>query len=159
MVKDKAGIAKASGGAVFIDGDCPMRENIRRRIVLMSVTVPTVECEPQPIRFWSTTMDMLRFSMGSTSGWENFGKKVGKSKVASTHPGQRYLYFRTHILISQDGIDHQLTAFFTSAAIFASSAAVNLIRAKPAAHILPSSRFASGWKPNVAYLTLNLLAA
>src|SRR4030042_5679152 len=28
---------------------CPMRENIRRRIVLMSVTVPTVECEPPPI--------------------------------------------------------------------------------------------------------------
>src|ERR1044071_3057253 len=29
----------------------PMRENIRRRIVLISVTVPTVECEPPPIRF------------------------------------------------------------------------------------------------------------
>src|SRR5215207_1494669 len=30
---------------------CPMRENIMRRIVLMSVIVPTVECEPPPIRF------------------------------------------------------------------------------------------------------------
>src|SRR5215207_289650 len=29
----------------------PTRENIRRRIVLMSVIVPTVECEPPPIRF------------------------------------------------------------------------------------------------------------
>src|SRR6266508_6263806 len=54
---------------------CPMRENIRRRIVLMSVTVPTVEWEPPPIRFWSTTMDMLKFSMASASGWEYFGKK------------------------------------------------------------------------------------
>src|SRR5258708_40020188 len=54
---------------------CPMRENIMRRIVLISVIVPTVECEPPPIRFWSTTMDMLRFSMASASGWEYFGKK------------------------------------------------------------------------------------
>src|SRR4030095_3548304 len=30
---------------------CPMRENIMRRIVLISVIVPTVECEPPPIRF------------------------------------------------------------------------------------------------------------
>src|SRR5687768_10081179 len=30
---------------------CPIRENIIRRIVLISVIVPTVECEPPPIRF------------------------------------------------------------------------------------------------------------
>src|SRR5258706_1898870 len=54
---------------------CPMRENIMRRIVLISVIVPTVECEPPPIRFWSTTMDMLRFSMASASCWDYFGKK------------------------------------------------------------------------------------
>src|SRR4026207_1777126 len=30
---------------------CPMRGNTMRRIVLMSVIVPTVECEPPPIRF------------------------------------------------------------------------------------------------------------
>src|SRR5467141_4936934 len=49
----------------------------------------------------------------------------------------------------------QLTAFFTSAAILASSAAVNPFNAKAAGHMLPSSRFALSLKPNVAYLVLN----
>src|SRR4026208_331343 len=48
---------------------CPMRENIMRRIVLISVIVPTVECEPPPIRFWSTTMDMLRVSPAAGADW------------------------------------------------------------------------------------------
>src|SRR3989344_530753 len=52
----------------------------------------------------------------------------------------------------------QLTAFFTSAVIFASSAAVNLFRAKEVGHILPSSRFARSLNPNVAYLDLNFCA-
>src|SRR5574341_374635 len=56
-------------------------------------------------------------------------------------------------------ISLQLTAFFTSAAIFASSAAVNFFSAKEVGHMLPSSRFASSLKPNVAYLYLNLSAA
>ncbi len=52
----------------------------------------------------------------------------------------------------------QLTAFFTSATILASSAAVNFVSAKDVGHMVPSSRFASSLKPNVAYRDLNLSA-
>ena len=52
----------------------------------------------------------------------------------------------------------QLTAFFTSAVILASSAAVNPFSAKAVGHRAPSSRFASSLKPNVAYLVLNFCA-
>ena len=53
----------------------------------------------------------------------------------------------------------QPTAFFTSAPIFASSAAVNSFSAKEAGHMAPSSRFASSLKPSVAYLELNFSRA
>ena len=53
----------------------------------------------------------------------------------------------------------QLTAFFTSAPIFASSAAVNPFTAKAVGHMAPSSRFATSLKPRVAYLVLNFSAA
>jgi hypothetical protein len=53
----------------------------------------------------------------------------------------------------------QLTAFFTSALILASSAAVNSVSAKEVGHMAPSSRFAASLKPNVAYLDLNFDAA
>src|SRR6266508_220014 len=52
----------------------------------------------------------------------------------------------------------QLTAFFTSSPIFASSAAVNSVSAKEVGHIAPLSRFAESLKPNVAYRDLNLCA-
>src|SRR6266487_3120096 len=52
----------------------------------------------------------------------------------------------------------QLTAFFTSATIFFSSAAVNSLSAKEVGHMAPSSRFALSLKPNVAYLVLNFCA-
>src|SRR3990172_2767697 len=52
----------------------------------------------------------------------------------------------------------QLTAFFTSAAIFASSAAVNFFNAKEVGHMAPSSSFAVSLKANVAYLVLNFAA-
>ena len=52
----------------------------------------------------------------------------------------------------------QLTAFFTSLPIFASSVAVNFFSAKDVGHMAPSSRFAVSLKPNVAYLDLNLSA-
>src|SRR4029077_1010730 len=52
----------------------------------------------------------------------------------------------------------QLTALFTSAAILASSAAVNSDSAKAVGHMAPSSRFALSLKPNVAYLVLNFCA-
>src|SRR5258708_23130286 len=52
----------------------------------------------------------------------------------------------------------QLTAFFTSAPILASSAAVNFVSAKAVGHMAPSSRFAWSLKPSVAYLVLNFCA-
>src|SRR5438034_1211890 len=52
----------------------------------------------------------------------------------------------------------QLTAFFTSAPILASSAAVTSFSAKATGHMAPSSRFAASLKPNVAYLVLNFCA-
>src|SRR5690348_8377588 len=52
----------------------------------------------------------------------------------------------------------QLTAFFTSATILASSAAVNSCSAKAIGHIAPSSRFAVSLKPSVAYRVLNFCA-
>src|SRR5215467_14032101 len=52
----------------------------------------------------------------------------------------------------------QFTAFFTSAPILASSAAVNSFSAKAVGHRAPSSRFASSLNPNVAYLVLNFCA-
>src|SRR6266545_33336 len=50
----------------------------------------------------------------------------------------------------------QLTAFFTSATIRSSSAGVSSLSAKAVGHMLPSSRFAASWNPNVEYLVLNL---
>src|SRR5215216_735230 len=52
----------------------------------------------------------------------------------------------------------QLTALFTSAAILFSSAAVNSVRAHEVGHMVPSSRFAASWKPNVEYLKLYFCA-
>src|SRR5215467_5723109 len=52
----------------------------------------------------------------------------------------------------------QLTACSTSAAILASSAAVNSVSAKATGHRAPSSRCAVSLKPNVAYLVLNFCA-
>src|SRR5262249_17350673 len=52
----------------------------------------------------------------------------------------------------------QLTAFFTSAPILASSAAVNSVSAKAIGHRAPSSRFALSLKPSVMYLSLNICA-
>src|SRR5207302_4308538 len=55
-------------------------------------------------------------------------------------------------------ISPQLTAFFTSAPILASSVAVSSLSAKEVGHMAPSSSFASSLKPNVAYLDLNFCA-
>src|SRR5437588_3585674 len=52
----------------------------------------------------------------------------------------------------------QRTALFTSAVIFASSVAVNFVRAYAFGHIAPSSSFALSLKPSVWYLTLNFPA-
>src|SRR5215471_17358425 len=63
------------------------------------------------------------------------------------------------VRFESEGHPPQLTAFFTSAPILASSAAVNAFSAKAVGHMAPSSRFAWSLKPNVAYLVLNLCAA
>jgi hypothetical protein len=52
----------------------------------------------------------------------------------------------------------QLTAFFTSALILASSVAVNCLSAKDVGHMAPSSSFAVSLKPSVAYFVLNFFA-
>src|SRR5690606_24542390 len=52
----------------------------------------------------------------------------------------------------------QLTAFFTSSPIRASSTAVNSFSAKEVGHMAPSSSLAASVKPNVAYLDLNFCA-
>src|SRR5207249_9835583 len=59
---------------------------------------------------------------------------------------------------STGDLSPQLTAFFTSALILASSVGVNSFSAKATGHMGPSSRFAASLKPNVAYLVLNFCA-
>src|SRR5204863_6709191 len=56
------------------------------------------------------------------------------------------------------GLVHQPTAFFTSARIFASSAAVSFDSAKATGHMEPSSSLALSLKPNIAYRSLNFPA-
>src|SRR5436853_2919539 len=56
------------------------------------------------------------------------------------------------------GVHPQLTAFFTSARIFASSAPVSFVSAKATGHMEPSSSFALSLKPNIAYRSLNFPA-
>src|ERR687893_765705 len=52
----------------------------------------------------------------------------------------------------------ELTAFFTSWPIRASSAAVSSVTAKAVGHMVPSSRVAESLKPTVAYRALNFAA-
>ena len=59
---------------------------------------------------------------------------------------------------TSDPVRRQLTDFFTSAAIVFSSAAVSFVSAHDVAHMVPSSRWPSSSKPNVAYRDLNLSA-
>src|SRR2546428_3942129 len=59
---------------------------------------------------------------------------------------------------SATDIGPQLTAFFTSALILASSVGVSSFSAKATGHMAPSSRLAASLKPNVAYLVLNFCA-
>src|SRR4029079_7202813 len=74
----------------------------------------------------------------------------GESDSLSSIVKSMFLHHR-----DSDGIRPQLAAFFTSALIRASSAAVNSFSAKATGHIGPSSRFAASLKPNVEYLVLN----
>src|SRR3990170_1757971 len=72
--------------------------------------------------------------------------------------GSRQARRRSALGRASDEIRPQLIAFFTSAPIFVSSAAVNSFSAYEVGHMAPSSRLASSLKPNVAYLDLNFCA-
>src|SRR5437870_4799420 len=75
------------------------------------------------------------------------------------HDSNRPQAFALHnTFLLCEGRAPQLTAFFTSAPILASAAAVSSFSAKATGHTVPSSRFALSLKPNVAYLALNLCA-
>ena len=71
--------------------------------------------------------------------------------------GDRLVAAHVYILVLLGGhakipvkISSQLTAFFTSAAIRASTSGVSALRAKATGHRTPSSRLAVSLKPNVA---------
>jgi hypothetical protein len=96
----------------------------------------------------------------SGEAWE----LVGEAKAAARRLGTDHADLHTifgPISLAIQGVQvaaelsPQLTAFFTSAPILASSAAVNSVSAKEVGHMAPSSRFAVALKPNVAYLSLN----
>src|SRR5204863_5641974 len=63
------------------------------------------------------------------------------------------------VAVSAAARSPQLAALLTSLPIVFSTSAVNLFRAKDVGQMSPSSRFAAGTKPNVAYLALNFSAA
>src|SRR5919109_4036990 len=79
----------------------------------------------------------------------------GRGADAGVQDGMAYLEQVAHGGLEGSPRCHQLAAFFTSAAILASTAAVKSVRAKAVGHMAPSSRFALSWKPSVAYLDLN----
>ena len=94
-------------------------------------------------------------------------RRLGQLRQASRPPGSHPDHCRHQPTLRaiqiglwrvQRLLSHQLTAFFTSATILASSAAVNSVRAKAVGHMAPSSRFAESSKPKVAYRDLNFSA-
>jgi hypothetical protein len=88
-----------------------------------------------------------RVDQSSDHALSNVRRRVGSADLNPPYGG------------SSGSLIPQLTAFLTSASILASSSAVSCLRAKEVGHMLPSSRFASALKPNVAYLSLNFDAA
>src|SRR5665213_225630 len=73
---------------------------------------------------------------------------------------ERGITWSTHLLTCHGfhKLSPQLTAFFTSARILASAAAVNFMSAYEFGHMAPSSSFALSVKPSVWYLALNFPA-
>lgn len=93
--------------------------------------------------------------------WYNRNLNAVRQRIFDLPPAPSRLMNMLHAAnggILSRAIKPQLTAFFTSATIFASSAAVSSFSAKVTGHITPSSRFAISLKPNVAYLVLNFCA-
>src|SRR6266508_1179144 len=102
-----------------------------------------------------------------TPGWARRvlrGGLIGRSRSVGTTSSRPPLAFisslrrRRGLSCGERGGSPQLIAFFTSATIRFSSAAVSSLSAKAVGHMLPSSRFAASWKPNVEYLVLNFCA-
>jgi hypothetical protein len=89
-------------------------------------------------------------------------KSFGRSAISTFSSEIAYAVSRSAVFARRrrygPGEAPQLTAFFTSAAIFFSSAAVGFFSAQEVGHMAPLSRFALSLKPNVAYLALNLSA-
>jgi len=83
-----------------------------------------------------------------------FGARWARSHQSGTPRPDR----RSGLCHASGELSPQLTAFFTSALILASSVAVNSFSAKAVGHRAPSSRFAVSLKPNVAYLVVNFCA-
>src|SRR5579864_6732382 len=82
----------------------------------------------------------------------------GAYKVSSTQshlPNEREHADRFTIYARASYYVRQPVAFLTSLPIFSSMDGVSLFSAKEVAQKSPSSRFASCWKPKVAYLDLN----
>jgi hypothetical protein len=88
------------------------------------------------------------------------GVRTGGRSLNRTHRKERATRETLRCLLSwaSGELSPQLTAFFTSAPILVSSAAVNSFSAKAVGHMAPSSRLAGCMKPKVAYLVLNLCA-
>ncbi len=95
-------------------------------------------------------------------GGAAFAVSVGVALARSDQLRAEYAWFSFAVVATRRGAGlrswAQLTALFTSAPIFASSAAVNSFSAKEVGHMAPSSRFAASLKPSVAYLELNFCA-
>ena len=101
-------------------------------------------------RFGISTLTSLRlFTRAPCTRIRSWLSSVQRRRLARGRVSRR-AFFTSAPAIS--------SAFFTSAAIFFSSAAVNSFSANEVGHMAPSSRFASSLKPNVAYLDLNLSA-
>src|SRR5512132_3293528 len=98
----------------------------------------------------------------SQTPWDRVEQSGVGRRVAPTRAADHALVDRHHPVPTPSRgsvrLSPQRTAFFTSAAIFASSAAVNSVSAKATGHMAPSSRFALSLKPKVAYRSLNLCA-
>ena len=113
-------------------------------------------CSPSPRRAWCSSSPASAPSPPRL-WWACYWR------ATPNHPPRWTL---AHLLVSDGGSDLQsrpearlqLTACFTSAAIFASSAAVSSFSAKVTGHRAPSSRRALSLKPSVAYRVLNFSA-
>ena len=137
----------------FVGGTIGMTEQIVFEVRAASATVmPTViarECLTAGRR--STTA----FRSESRAGARRSDPAVHSGGFDGTDLPERALI--DHLACSRGEVlsQPQLTAFFTSAPILVSSAAVNSFSAKAVGHMKPSSRVALSLKPNVAYLVLN----